>query len=100
MDPLSDLTYETFAGRIGETFRDTDADIALELLEVEDLTPIARHVPPDARKPFSLIFRGPAEPAVAQSIRPLAHDALGELAMFIVPVAREADGMRYQAVFS
>ena len=97
---ISDLTYETFRDRHGQSFRDTEAGITLELLEVDDLTAVARNVPPDARTPFSLIFRGPAEPAVSQGIRPLEHDELGALEIFVVPVAMESDGMRYQAVFS
>ena len=97
---LSQLTYETFRDRKGQSFRDTGAGIDLELLEVDDLTAVARNVPSDARTPFSLIFRGPAEPAVSQGIRPLEHDELGTLEIFVVPIALEPDGMRYQAVFS
>jgi hypothetical protein len=100
MDPLSELTLDTFRKHAGETFRDTEAGTVLTLLDVEDLTPVARHVPEGQRAPFSLIFGGPAEPVLPQGIRPLVHDALGELALFLVPVALEADGMRYQAVFS
>lgn len=97
---LSDLTYETFRGRTGQSFRDTEAGIDLELLEVDDLTAVARNVPEGARTPFSLIFRGPAEPLVEQGIRPLEHDELGTLEIFVVPIAQESDGLRYQAVFS
>jgi hypothetical protein len=97
---LNELTYDTFAGRVGETFRDTGAGTSLELLEVSDLTEVARNVPDGARAPFSLVFRAPAEPLVEQSIRTLVHDDLGELAIFLVPIAREPDGLRYQAVFS
>lgn len=97
---IQDLTYETFRDRTGQAFRDTEAGISLELLEVEDLTAVARNVPPDARTPFSLVFRGPAEPAVSQGIRPLEHDELGSLEIFVVPIGMEPDGLRYQAVFS
>lgn len=97
---LSDLTYETFRDRKGQSFRDTEAGIALELLEVDDLAEVARNVPADSRTPFSLIFRGPAEPVVSQGIRPLEHDELGTLEIFIVPIAQEQDGLRYQAIFS
>jgi len=97
---IKDLTYETFRDRTGESFRDTEAGIALDLLEVDDLTAVARNVPADARTPFSLVFRGPAEPVVSQGIRPLEHDELGTLEIFIVPIALEQDGLRYQAVFS
>lgn len=97
---LTELTYELFRERIGESFSDTEAGVVLELVEVEDLTSVARNVPPDARTPFSLMFRGPAEPLVPQGIRPLAHAELGELGIFLVPVAQEPEGLRYQAVFS
>jgi hypothetical protein len=97
---LTNLTYELFRDRIGQSFDDTDAGIVLELLEVEDLTSVAKNVPPDARTPFSLTFRGPGETLVPQGIRPLTHDELGELPIFLVPVARDPEGLRYQAVFS
>jgi hypothetical protein len=97
---LSELTHDTFAARVGDAFRDTEASITLELLQVDDLTKMAVNVPVGARAPFSLIFRAPAEPLVPQGIRTLAHDDLGELAIFLVPIAREPDGLRYQAVFS
>lgn len=97
---LSDLTIETFRDRVGDTFRDTDAGIAYELRKVEDLTETARHVAEGGRTPFSVTFRGPAEPVVPQGIRPLAHDDLGELEVFLVPVARDADGVSYEAVFT
>jgi hypothetical protein len=100
MENLRELTYESLTGRVGETFRDTEAGFELELIEVEDLTETAGGVPEGTRTPFSLIFRAPGEPLLAQSIRPLVHDELGDLPIFLVPIAREADGMRYQAVFS
>lgn len=97
---LSELTYDVFKGRAGETFHDIEAGIAFELVAVDDLTEVARNVPQDARAPFSLVFRAPAEPVLPQSIRPLRHDELGDLAVFLVPVGLEPDGLRYQAVFS
>jgi hypothetical protein len=99
-DPLALLTYDALKDRVGESFTDTEAGVDLELVEVTDTTALARNVPDAQRAPFSLLFRGPREPALAQSIRPLSHGDLGDLAMFLVPVALEEDGMRYQAVFS
>lgn len=97
---LSDLTIETFRDRVGDTFRDTEAGVAYELRTVEDLTETARNVAEGARTPFSATFRGPAEPVVPQGIRPLAHDELGALEVFLVPVASDADGVTYEAVFT
>lgn len=94
------MTIDTFRDRAGESFHDTDAGLTLELRVVEDLTEQAENVAADARTPFSLMFHGPAEPLLPQGIRPLAHDELGALDIFLVPVGREGDGVRYQAVFT
>lgn len=97
---LEDLTYDTFAGRVGQRFRDAETGAELELLTVEDTTALLRHVPEGHRTPFSLTFRGPADPLLPQSTRDLAHDELGGLGIFLVPIAKDADGYQYQAVFS
>lgn len=56
--------------------------------------------PGDAqRQPFSLEFRGPLEPRLAQGTYGLVHRELGPLAAFLVPIARDPEGMRYQAIF-
>lgn len=55
-----------------------------------------------ARAPFSLLFDGArTDLQFDQQILPLRHAALGALALFLVPVARNPEGtVRYQAVFS
>ncbi|HEV2890840.1 MAG TPA: hypothetical protein VGX28_10745 [Frankiaceae bacterium] len=97
---LADLTYDTFAGHVGETFRDGETGADLELVSVTDATEALRNVPEGQRAPFSLLFRGPATDLLPQSIRALTHDGLGALDIFLVPVAQDPDGYQYQAVFS
>lgn len=94
------MTHDTFRDRVGQTFTDGESGAELTLTEVTDLTETARNVPEDSRAPFSLLFVTQHEPVAEQGIRELRHDELGELSLFLVPVAREADGVRYQAVFS
>lgn len=53
----------------------------------------------DVRRPFSLEFRGPLDPQLGQATYQLVHAELGSLAVFLVPIARDAEGMRYQAIF-
>lgn len=55
---------------------------------------------PAVREPFSLEFRGPLDPQLGQATYQLVHAELGSLAVFLVPVARDAEGMRYQAIFA
>lgn len=61
---------------------------------------LAGRDPAAPREPFSLVFRGPAEPALAQAIQPLRHPRLGTLALFLVPIGADGDGRRYEAVFA
>ena len=56
------------------------------------------HVPP--RLPFVATFRGPQEPRLPQRIYRLDHDGLGTLELFLVPVGRDAQGVRYEAIFT
>jgi hypothetical protein len=94
---LDDLTIDSFSGRIGQRFGldDNGASHDLELVECERLGRTALE-----REPFSLVFLGPREPVLPQRIYPLAHDELGELEIFLVPIAQDADGVRYEAVFT
>jgi hypothetical protein len=90
------LTLETFAPHVGSTFT-LPAGLALELVEV-----VALPAPPgDAgRPPFSLEFVGPADPLHPQATVELTHDVLASLAIFIVPIGRDATRTRYQAIFT
>ncbi|MBW8843521.1 MAG: hypothetical protein JF607_00925 [Burkholderiales bacterium] len=54
---------------------------------------------PDCRQPFSLTFEAPSEPALPQRTYRLEHPQLGAMDIFLVPVARTAAGLHYEAVF-
>jgi hypothetical protein len=49
---------------------------------------------------FSLFLRGPVEQRVGQGIVVLTHPVHGDLELFMTPVARDANGMRYEIVFN
>jgi hypothetical protein len=68
--------------------------IPLELVSVSDLRETPR------QRMYSLIFRGPLEMPFPQASYPLEHEAMGHAILFLVPVAREADGFCYEAVFN
>ena len=98
---LEDVTFAHFEGHVGEEFRlaaeGLHEPLATELIEAEQAEQIAT---PGGRVPFSLVFRGPWEPVLPQGIYGIEHDELGSLPIFIVPIGREDDGVRYQAAFS
>jgi len=55
---------------------------------------------PRGREPFSLTFRGPAQPLLPQAMYDFQHPRHGVLAIFIVPIDADAQGTTYEAVFS
>jgi hypothetical protein len=52
------------------------------------------------REGFVLLFRDAGEIGLAQGVHPLRHETLGELEIFLVPVARSENGWEYEAVFT
>jgi hypothetical protein len=97
---LEGLTPETFAPAVGDSFT-LDAgeagELALELLDARALE--RDDIPAGGRTPFTVVFRGPAEPLLPQRIYRLEHHAIGTLEIFIVPVDRVEGGTIYEAVF-
>jgi hypothetical protein len=96
------LTYDDFSHLLGDLFDvvvDGEPAVALVLAAV---TPHGSAEPPTegTRRPFSLVFTGPASPALTQGIFELRHESLGTVPIFLVPIGPGADGPRYEAVFS
>ena len=95
------LTLASFAPLLGAAFVlhvDAGAPLPVHLVEAGALGCSGDAV----RTPFSLLFEGPAQPLLAQATYALAHPALGPepMPVFLVPVARSAAGVRYEAVFN
>jgi hypothetical protein len=96
---VEDFAVETFAGRLGETFRvDGDSGVVDLRLASAEAGP-GRPAKPEGRTPFSIVFVGPLEPVLPQQTYRFAHDGLGSFELFIVPIGPDEDGMQYQAVF-
>jgi hypothetical protein len=53
-----------------------------------------------SRQPFSIVFRGPSQPVLAQMTYRIEHAVLGSFDLFIVPIGPDEAGMRYEAVFA
>ena len=87
----------TFEPLVGDSFRVDGGTTAVELVLESVATAGAW---PGGREPFSLVFRGPREPLLPQAIYALRHAGLGALEIFLVPIARDADGGRYEAIFT
>lgn len=95
------LTLNHFAAHVNETFV-----AALNETEVPFVLVEARPLPPATaaagamRTPFSLLFRNASSFLFPQQMYRMRHPGLGELGIFLVPVARERDGFLYQAIFN
>jgi len=94
---LEDLTAATFEPHVGDTFT-IDAEPEAIALALAQVTTLGDR--PGGRDPFSLLFRGPAEPLLPQAIYRLEHAGLGALEIFVVPLAPDDAGARYEAIFS
>jgi Domain of unknown function (DUF6916) len=91
------LPRDALAREVGTRFRIRSgpfAGVELLLSALEERTAAKDY---DA---FSLMFDGPAQPRLPQATYELEHPALGAHAVFIVPVADLAPGIRYEAAFN
>ncbi|WP_404415928.1 DUF6916 family protein [Brevundimonas vesicularis] len=95
------LAIQDFAAARNQTFDLTmgaDTSMPLTLVEVKSLSPTL--APGTMRAPFSLMFRSQSAVVLPQKIYGLRNAVMGALQVFLVPVARDREGIVYQAVFN
>lgn len=92
------LTPALLGPLVGEQFtiRAADGEVVARL---EQLDLAAAPPAPGMPQGFSITFRGPVEPALQQGMHELVHDRIGPVVVFLVPLARDAAGSTYEAVF-
>src|SRR5690349_379134 len=91
-----------------DDFRALDAPLMVEdgattsaakvALTVESVDALPPHRMREA--PFSLVLRGPRVPLLPQATYGLVHPRLGRVEVFLVPIAQDAQGARYEATFN
>jgi hypothetical protein len=91
---LESLTVDDFRPLQGDRFRIVPDGAPAFEVELVEVTEIPRE--PGGRTPFSLVFKGGPNPPLEQRIYRVEHDGLGELDIFLVPIAVD----RYEAVFT
>ncbi len=97
---MAEVSLTQFVPLRGERF-DLSFDAAAEPLSAELVEAQALPLPAfNGRQPFSLVFAGPVAPLLPQQTYRIAHPGLPALDLFLVPVAADARGVRYQAVFN
>jgi hypothetical protein len=94
------LSIQNFAGAANQEFEISMGESAMSvtLIEVKPLPP--RPFPGMAREPFSLLFRSASQIVLPQRQYRLKNAQLGPMDIFLVPIARDTQGIIYQAVFN
>lgn len=95
---LADLTLAVFQPLVGDAFVLDGGDRGPLDFTLESARQLGEQ--PGGREPFGLLFRGPGRPSLPQATYPLKHARLGAIEIFIVPVAQNATGVLYQAIFT
>jgi hypothetical protein len=105
--PLDDLNSKIFRAQLNTQFKVHigGQPLPLELVEVtdhDDSAVPARSGPAGGQartECFSLHFRGPLRPQLAQQIHRLDHQQLGVLEIFLTPISADGQGTVYEAIF-
>lgn len=97
-EPLDMLTLQDFQSHLDAPFASTDEALQTSPFFLTEARGLGQAATPEAQTPFSLLFRNAA--SVPQGIHALIHPLLGQVDIFLVPVARDGDATLYQAVFN
>jgi len=95
----NNLTMETFSPLVNEEFNVYIGDRALpvRLLEV---TPLKGSGDNQEHQAWSLVFQFPPQRLFDQGTYEFEHSDTGRLAIFVVPIGQDENGVRYQAIFN
>jgi hypothetical protein len=96
---LDKLTIESFTPHVGTSFWLHADDRKIEIRLTRAAKVMESETARLTRTPFSLFFLAPI--LLPQQIYRLAHDGFAEpLDIFLVPIAGDASGFTYEAVFT
>ena len=104
--PIEDLTLADFASLLNAAFRvysDPATMVELKLVEVLPALSPGRADPSPAGvrgENFSIVFGGPGDRLLPQGIYAFEHDQIGRFVLFIVPIGKDRERFRYEAVFN
>jgi len=97
MRNMQALTIKDFEKLVNTAFevRSLPSELQLSLVEVRAMGSGERE-----GGAFSVLWQGPKEPVLEQSIYRLFQPEFGEQDVFLVPVAEKEAGVQYEAVFT
>ena len=71
--------------------------VSVKLIEVNDLTPKTAAT---GKECFTAVFIGSPNAPLRQETYAVTHESLGKFDMLVVPIARNKEGVYYEAVFN
>ena len=98
---LAKVTSENFRPYLDQMFKiesESGKDIEAELIEVQEHP--QWHGAHSKRMPFAIVFRIRKNDVLSQGTYKVAHDKMGEVHLFLVPIIPDQDGNLYEAVFN
>lgn len=97
---LDQLTPASFEQHLGSRFRLDLGDAGSQELELVQVQRYSAELRGPRSEPFSVYFLGSSPWILQQQIYRLEHEAFGTLELFLVPVGKEGERIRYEAVFN
>jgi hypothetical protein len=95
------LSFDYFARHLRETFSVSLGETSVDMTLVEANRRPPRIVAPGLRAdPFNLYFKSQSHVLLPQKMYPFRMPGSEIVSIFIVPIAREKDGVIYEAVFN
>src|SRR5262245_31274225 len=96
------LTEEEFSKHVNTKYcfqaGESVGPVELELTEVRSYP--SRDHEQSGMERFSAFFHGPADSFLEQKVYSVEHEEMGQFDLFLVPVAKDATGFSYEAVFN
>ncbi|WP_421697598.1 DUF6916 family protein [Ancylobacter sp.] len=97
---IAALTIQHFTPHLGERFA-VEVGLAAPLhIVLRAAAALPAQKGPGPQDGFQLLFEGEGPYRLGQLTHRLHHEALGELEMFLVPIAADGGRFTYQAIFT
>ncbi len=103
---LDQLSFEQFSALVKTKFRVRTGPDGFVEVELTEATRSTQGTPPgksgtaSQTECISLIFHGPGSRFLPQQAYSFAHDLLGRVELFMVPVSQVPDGFQYQVLIN
>jgi hypothetical protein len=93
---LSKQTFENINNKVFEILFEVDNSSSCDLIEISS----PKSNPENGNQSFSLLFQSNSADVYPQGTYVIKNDEIPETALFLVPIATNDTGVKYEAIFS